>query len=73
MDFEYIKFEKIADKTKTSVYSCRNKKSNIELGIVKWYGPWRRYCYFSKNQAFYSSGCLEDIICFIDTLMEDRK
>ena len=63
--FKYISFKKIEDKAKTSVWSCRNNKSGSELGVVKWYGPWRQYCYFPTVQAVYSAGCLEDIKVFI--------
>lgn len=63
--FEYIHFVKTADKPKTSVWSCRNSRSDDELGEVRWYGSWRRYCYFPTVQAVYSQGCLNDIAEFI--------
>ena len=43
-----------------------------ELGIVKWYGPWRRYCYFPHGIEIYSAGCLADIQDFINQLMKER-
>ena len=66
--FEYIYFELIEEKPKTKVFSCRNNRSNTELGIVKWYPAWRRYCYFPTVQAVYSVGCLDDIKNFIEQL-----
>lgn len=66
--YKYIRFEKIADKPKTSVWSCCNARSNAELGQVRWYPAWRQYCYFPTCPAIYSTGCLEDINNFIGQL-----
>ncbi len=66
--YQYIHFEKIEDKPKTSVWSCRNNNSNVELGKICWNGSWRQYCYYPTVQAVYSVGCLHDIGDFINTL-----
>jgi len=66
MRYEYINFSLIEQKAKTGVYECRNNKVNDVLGIVKWFAPWRQYCYFPSVQAVYSRGCLADIQKFID-------
>ncbi|MBW8034846.1 MAG: hypothetical protein FVQ79_04155 [Planctomycetes bacterium] len=68
-----MKFVKTQEKLKTSVWSCRNKKSENELGIVKWHAAWRQYCYFPTVQAVYSAGCLDDIKDFIEHQMERRR
>ena len=72
-EYKYIHFIKIEDKPKTSVWSCRNNKSNEELGIIKWYASWRQYCYFPANNTLYSMGCMMDIIDFINELNNLRK
>jgi hypothetical protein len=66
--YKYIHFKKIVDKPKTSIWSCLNNKSGAELGRIKWYAPWRKYCYFPTVQAVYDTGCLKDIIDFISQL-----
>lgn len=66
--FEYVEFVEIEPKPKTKVFSCRNRNSSEELGQVKWYGPWRQYCYFPVIMAVYSKGCLRDIAAFISQL-----
>ncbi|KKM63866.1 hypothetical protein LCGC14_1507120, partial [marine sediment metagenome] len=43
--FEYIHFVETGRKTKTVVWSCRNNRSNEELGEVRWHSAWRQYCY----------------------------
>ena len=69
-EYDYLRFVEKPRPTgrKTGIYSCRNRKSDTELGIVRWHGPWRRYCYFPTVQAVYSGGCLEDIADFIGGL-----
>lgn len=66
--YKYIHFVKLRDCKKTSVWSCRNNKSEDELGQIKWYGVWRQYCYFPTIQAVYNAGCLNDIREFINEL-----
>ena len=71
--YKYIQFFQIGDTGKTTIWSIRNIKSGEELGKVKWYGPWRQYCFFLSQPSVYSAGCLEDIVSFIRTLMDERK
>lgn len=68
MKYKYIKFVKIEDKEKTSVWSCRNIKGENELGIIKWYPAWHQYCYFPTVQAVSSADCLFDIGQFINSI-----
>lgn len=70
--YEYIQFEEIESPptNKTKKFSCMNIKSGIELGMVRWHGAWRQYCYFPTIQAVYSEGCLKDICDFIAMLKE---
>ena len=65
--YQYLSFIKMKDNPKTSVWSCQTRGGD-ELGQVKWYGPWRSYCYFPTQQAVYSDGCLKDIADFIKQL-----
>jgi hypothetical protein len=67
--YEYLVFEKAGQQPpKTSAWDCKNAKSGTVLGMVKWYGPWRQYCYFPTAQAVYSAGCLNDITQFMGQL-----
>jgi len=64
-EYKYIHFQFIEKNPKTEVWYCRNKKSDALLGVVRWYGSWRQYCFFPVSGTVYSSGCLEDIADFI--------
>lgn len=72
--YKYIHFEEI-DSTgkKTSAWSCFNNKSKSALGIIKWYGSWRQYCWFPFGGTVFNKGCNENINDFITQLMEERK
>ena len=72
-EYKYIHFVKIEDKLKTQVYSCRNNKSDYELGIIKWYPGWRQYCFMPHGQCVFSIGCLEDICAFIKLIKKGSK
>lgn len=71
--FDYIRFFQFGDTGKTEIWSCLNIKSGKELGKVKWYGPWRQYCFSPSQPSVYSAGCMEDIAGFIRILMDERK
>ena len=78
MKYKYIYFDEefMSSKRKTRVFLCKNNDSHDTLGTVKWYSPWRCYCYFPSedlNETIYSEGCLDDIRHFIHRLMVLRK
>lgn len=65
--YRFIHFVKVAQNSRTSVWSCRNNRSGDELGIIKPHPAWPQYCFFPTVQAVYSSGCLNDIKDFIES------
>ena len=69
---EYMDFRLIEKKPKTNVYSVDSKSGGYQLGIVKWYGPWRQYC-FVKDDLIFSAGCLRDLATFIESQRERGK
>ncbi len=71
--YKYIHFVKVEDKPKTSVWECRNNRSEGTLGIVKWYSPWRQYCFFTQSlseryEIVLNTSCLKDICHFMEQL-----
>lgn len=73
MSAEYIRFTELQTAGKTQTWFVENKKHGDELGLIKWHGAWRQYCYFPSVHAVYSAGCLEDITKFIKAEMQKRK
>ena len=67
-DYEYIYFSKFEEKPKTSVWHCQNRGNDGLLGVVKWYGPWRQYCFFPEPDTVFNVTCHEDINDFMSQL-----
>lgn len=39
-----------------------NRKSEACLGIIKWYAPWRCWCFFPEPDVVFSADCMEEIL-----------
>jgi hypothetical protein len=73
-EHKYLLFIELQPKAKTKHFDVRNKLSGCKLGTVKWYAPWRRYCFFIELPGLvFDAGCLADIQEFINRLMEERE
>lgn len=72
-EYSYIEFELLGHKTKTTIWSCKNKKSGDVIGLVEWYCNWRQYCFMPKGDTVFSRGCMLDVIEFINKLEDERK
>ena len=71
--YSYIYFVKTKDLPKTSVWDCKNVTSHDKLGEIRWYSPWRQYCFYPTGPAVYSAGCLSDIKNFIAQLTQEKN
>jgi len=74
-EYKYFHFE-VWPKTqlnKTQTWFCYSNSSKDILGVVKWFGKWRRYCFFPEGETVFSSGCLNDIVDFVNQLNEKHK
>lgn len=75
-----IKMSKYLDFTEATVpkgYKTKriivyNKKSYM-LGMIRWKGEWRKYCFFPRIDSVFDSKCLLEIVEFIKKLMDERK
>ena len=71
---KYLFFEELKTDTKTKRFNVKNKLSNDLLGCIKWYAPWRKYCFFIlSSDLIFDAYCLNDISDFINGLMAERK
>ena len=62
----YMKAEQTsADADRTKVWCIRNLRSDDALGVIKWHGAWRSYCFFPARETVFSAGCMGDLIRFI--------
>lgn len=71
---EYLNFEEddhYGGKTKKIIVVSK-KHLNI-LGEIKWYGAWRQYCFYPDGETIWNKQCLNDIVYYIKTLMDERR
>ncbi len=70
---KYLEFFRAGYTGKTEVYDILSKSSGFILGHIRWYSPWRQYCFWPSSQTVFNVGCLQDIQTFIAELMAERK
>jgi len=58
---------------KTLVYDVLSKHQGSILGHIKWYAPWRQYCFYPSPNCIFNPGCLKAICEFIGELIAERK
>jgi hypothetical protein len=49
-------------------------KSSTHLGIVSWYGPWRKYTFHNTYaDCIFDANCLREIADFCETQTKEHK
>lgn len=69
----HLEFSVIEHKPKTVVVEVISKRDNLRLGIIKWYGPWRKYWFEPEKETGFETQCLLEIAGYIEGLMQARK
>ena len=67
---EFVEINVEGKKTKTFKVTT---KDGYRIAEIKWYSPWRQYCFFPEGNALFNIDCMRDISEFITQLMEERK
>ncbi len=72
---EYVLFEYVgtSDSGKTVIYNVLEKRYSSILGQIRWFAPWRQYCFYPKTSSVYDHSCLTAIGKVLAALMDDRK
>jgi len=71
-EYKYFTIHELprAKNRKTSDYDVINRSGGYSLGKIKWYGAWRQYCFFPEHSTVWNSGCLKDILDFMEKLKQ---
>lgn len=69
--FFIIKKETI-EKRKTPIYHIFSW-DGPELGVIKWYQSWRKYCFYPNGDTIWDRSCIVSVIKFMDKLNEEHK
>ena len=62
----FITFTPGLPKPKTLTWFVHPKDSTNHIGMVKWYGPWRKYCFFPEAYTVFEKVCLREIADFCE-------
>jgi protein tyrosine phosphatase len=57
----HLSFERLATKNKTAVEAVVSVRTGEEIGLVKWYSPWRRFAFFPNEKTVWDAGCLKEV------------
>jgi hypothetical protein len=62
----YVRFREVPHPSKGAVtkFWFVESTSDTQLGFVKWYAPWRCYCFEPYPLTIFNEGCLMDIAGF---------
>lgn len=51
---------------KHPVYRIFNNKSDLQIGILSWYSPWKQYVFSSQEECVFNNSCLHDVLDFLE-------
>ena len=69
----HIIFSPAPPKAKTRVWWVLSKYEDAQLGWIAWYGRWRKYAFYPKENTLYEEVCLREIAEFCERKTSDHK
>ena len=69
----FVILEERPEKRKTSIYHIFSNKSRDEIWLIKWYGAWRKYCFFPNADTIWDNKCLNNINSFLEEINVSKK
>lgn len=45
----------------TRLIEISSRQKGVSLGFIKWFGQWRQYTFFPKNETIFDKSCLREI------------
>ena len=75
MDSKYMVAYKMPEPpgTKYKMWEIHSKRGDDLLGWIQYYEPWKEFVFSPETSTIFSTGCLQDIITFIDQIKDDKK
>jgi hypothetical protein len=73
IDKDYIYFEDEPTDKKTRIVSVRSLRTREELGVIRWYGAWRQYCFYPNVRTIFNPTCMVRIVDEIKAMMAARR
>jgi hypothetical protein len=58
----------------TQAWEVENRRSGDRLGLIGWYGPWRRYAFMPTGSTLvFDEICLRDIAAFLEEQTRQQR
>lgn len=57
---------------KTPTALITSQSSGAALGVVKWHGPWRQFCFYPERETIFNATCMTEIQNVIAELKAER-
>ncbi len=61
------------EKRKTEKWGVYSTRSLAMLGCISWYAPWRQYTFNPAKATTFNSGCLSEIVKFLNLVNTEHK
>ena len=62
----YINFVELTPNPATKRWAVMPEDGSAQIGMVKWHGPWRKYCFFPMGETVFEQVCLREIADFCE-------
>lgn len=70
----FIIIESKQENKKTNIYYIyTDEDKEILLGRVKWYSPWRKYCFYPEDNIVWDNKCLTELVEYLNKLNYEYK
>lgn len=57
---------------KTPIYHIINNSMRINIGCIKWFAPWRKYCFYPGSGTVYDNKCLQQILNLLNEYNKNK-
>ena len=58
---------------KTYIWHVFATEGGERLGQIKWFGRWRKYCFFALDHTVFEQDCLRDLADFIEARTKEHR
>jgi hypothetical protein len=70
----FLLFFEGSPKPKTRTWSVAPQTDPRDrLGEIRWYGPWRKYCFFPSDCVLFDTACLRELADFCEARTREHK
>lgn len=68
-----VRFLRASDTGKTGVFEVVNRRTNYSCGEIRWYGGFRKYCFFPASDTLFDSDGMRFIEAALIAMNENHK